>query len=94
MEKWKNIIKFKLNKDVQTRYQNGIITLIDDDIVWFNVKEKTTGRTRTALSEDLRDFLRRNGIKIYTDNHFKSIEKQYNTTIITEDTLSEIFKSK
>lgn len=42
--------------------------------VTFNLDKKTiSGATDHPIVEDLRDYLRRNGIKIYTDKHFKSI---------------------
>ena len=39
----------------------------------FNLEEKTIIGNMNIVSEDFRDFLRRNGIKIYNNNFFKSI---------------------
>ena len=48
------------------RYENG------DDTV-FDINEKTIMGNQNDVSEDLRDFLRRRGIKIFTGKPFKSI---------------------
>ena len=39
----------------------------------YNLKERTMTGNINELSEDLRDYLRRRGIKIFTGNNFKSI---------------------
>ena len=39
----------------------------------FNLKNKTVEGSINDVSEDLRDYLRRRGIKIFTNNQFKSI---------------------
>jgi len=42
-------------------------------------KKEMTGLTN-EVAEDLRDYLRRRGIKIYTDKPFKSIKPSWMTT--------------
>ena len=39
----------------------------------YNIIDKTIEGETNNVSEDLRDYLRRRGIKIYTDRFFKSI---------------------
>ena len=39
----------------------------------YNIEERTISGYTSDVSEDLRDYLRRRGIKIYTDRFFKSI---------------------
>ena len=43
----------------------------------YNIKEKTYEGSPSDVSEDLRDYLRRRGIKIFTNNSFKSIKPKY-----------------
>jgi acetyltransferase-like isoleucine patch superfamily enzyme len=44
-----------------------------DDITYYDVRDKTIEGYENVVSEDLRDFLRRRGIKIFTGKPFKSI---------------------
>ena len=39
----------------------------------YNIEERKIEGYTNDVSEDLRDYLRRRGIKIYTDSFFKSI---------------------
>ena len=43
----------------------------------YNVKKKELIGYVNEVSEDLRDYLRREGIKIYTDKPFKSIKPKW-----------------
>ena len=47
----------------------------------FNLKDRTMSGYEDNVSEDLRDYLRRCGIKIYTDKHFKSMPIPYMETL-------------
>lgn len=44
---------------------------------YFDLKLKTFKGSKSAVSEDFRDFLRRRGIKIFTTDPFKSINPEY-----------------
>jgi len=49
------------------------LTIAGDETV-FDCRDKTVRGASNRYSEDLRDHLRRRGIKIFTDNFFKSIQ--------------------
>lgn len=82
---WENLISFKVGKAhkffVSYNYDNTSIELVQfidsEDIrkvnTVYNITDKTVSGYTNKLSEDLRDYLRRRGIKIYTDNNFVSI---------------------
>lgn len=75
----------RINRDVVTieRFKN-LITLTDgDNYTSFHTENKTMSGDVTALSEDLRDFLRRRGVKIYTGAKFKSIPPYYVQKILS-----------
>ena len=75
---WQEHIKFKGRDSFTMSYNNGVITLIEgDNFTWINVIDKTCSDDTSPLTEDLRDYLRRHGIKIYTDRPFKSIDVPY-----------------
>ena len=60
--------------DAKAKYVNGQIILIqNDNQTIYDVNEKIMYGYENDVSEDLRDFLRRRGIKIFTDKPFKSI---------------------
>ena len=83
VESWNDLHKDKKIEDVDIVYDSDgkIIlkqftskeTLITEYDV---VKKEITGHNNT-VSEDLRDYLRRRGIKIYTDKPFKSIKPEW-----------------
>ena len=50
-----------------------IILTQEDNNTTFNLTNKTITGFENKVSEDLRDYLRRRGIKIFTKNQFKSI---------------------
>ena len=68
--------------NVEVGYEDGMIWLkqyIDDEfpITKYDVKQKEMIGLSNEVSEDLRDYLRREGIKIYTDKPFKSIKQEW-----------------
>ncbi len=64
------------NIEVTISYENGNILLISPDgkQSGFNIYEMTWQGEENIYFEDLRDYLRRRGIKFFTDNMFRSIE--------------------
>lgn len=75
LTEWKNRIISKGIRNFYVSNNNSIVSLaFEDDITQFNLDKKTVEGGSNALSEDLRDFMRRNGIKIYTDKFFNSIK--------------------
>ena len=77
---------FKLHKDknitnVDVEYDNNRIVLKQgiNEILFthYDVKKKEIIGYVNEVSEDLRDYLRRRGIKIYTNNPFKSIKPKW-----------------
>lgn len=47
--------------------------MVGSNEVVYDLNNRKIYGTSTPVSEDLRDYLRRRGVKIYTDKHFKSI---------------------
>ena len=43
----------------------------------YNIDDKSTSGYVNNISEDFRDYLRREGTKIYTDKPFKSIKPEW-----------------
>ncbi len=81
---WCKLHKDKNISDVSTEYDNGRIILkqyeANKDEIWFttyDVKQKEMIGLSNEVSEDLRDYLRREGIKIYTDKPFESIKSEW-----------------
>ena len=74
---WCKLHKDKNISDVNVEYDDGRIVLKQGTSeIWFttyDVKQKEMIGLSNDVSEDLRDYLRRRGIKIYTDRFFKSI---------------------
>ena len=63
-------------KDIEAKvnYVAGNIILVQESkLTTFNLENKEITGYENKVSEDLRDYLRRRGIKIYTQNNFKSI---------------------
>ena len=46
---------------------------LDDEETIYDIKERTITGRDSDIVEDLRDYLRRRGIKFYTDKGFRSI---------------------
>ena len=72
--KWYDLHETKGITDVRTKYENGKIKLIQGkNVTIYDIGNNTIKGYVNNVSEDLRDFLRRNGIKIYTDRFFTSM---------------------
>ena len=64
----------KITRTIKTKYENGKIFLYQSNFeTIYNIEERKIKGYTNDVSEDLRDYLRRRGIKIYTDSFFKSI---------------------
>ena len=72
---WNVLCKHKgITRTIETIYENGIIILNQGyEQTIYNVVDKEVDGAVNIISEDLRDYLRRRGIKIYADRFFKSI---------------------
>ncbi len=77
IDDWLELIKYKLGKiDFSIVYEmnnHEIILNIDGKITIYNIVDKTMEGGNGYIEEDLRDYLRRRGIKIYNGEGFKSI---------------------
>jgi acetyltransferase-like isoleucine patch superfamily enzyme len=83
LEDWKKLIKFKVgdkydyfvsyDKDKTCIELQQVFENNGTNSTYFNVTDKIVEGHTNELAEDLRDYLRRRGIKIYTENNFKSI---------------------
>lgn len=73
---WRRLIEFKV-PDLRYEVANfdGCKIRLDalGESTVFDCAQKTVEGVKTVYSEDLRDYLRRRGIKIFTDDHFKSV---------------------
>jgi len=71
---WNKLHEIKKITDTITKYENGKIILVQQNMytIYYIDDRKIDGYIND-VSEDLRDYLRRRGIKIYTDRLFKSI---------------------
>ena len=75
LKDWKELISFKktnINFTVENKAQY-IFLNNENKKTTYNIQDKTMKGDSNPLSEDLRDYLRRRGIKIYTGGLFKSI---------------------
>ena len=72
---WLELIKYKcVTRTVKISYENSKIILNQGyEQTIYNIRDKTIEGEVNIVSEDLRDYLRRRGIKIYADRFFKSI---------------------
>ena len=72
--KWYDLHETKGTDGVQTKYETGKIKLIQgENLTIYDIENRVIEGYINNVSEDLRDFLRRNGIKIYTDMGFTSM---------------------
>jgi len=72
--KWYDLHENKGIENIQTKYEDGKIKLIQgENLTIYDIEKKVIEGYNNNVSEDLRDFLRRNGIKIYTDRFFTSM---------------------
>ena len=80
---WKQLLKDKDVKDVSVTYndsKNLIHLSVGKENIektTFNVLSKTITGDKNEISEDFRDYLRRRGVKIYTNYSFKSIKPKW-----------------
>ena len=72
---WKVLCEHKgITRNIETNYKNGRIFLNQSNFkTIYNIDDRTIEGHTNDVSEDLRDYLRRRGIKIYADRFFKSI---------------------
>ena len=79
MSDWCKLLKDKNVVNFDWRVSgDGIITLKQNDkFTHYNTRTKEMSSYSNDLSEDLRDYLRRRGIKIYTNKPFKSIKPEW-----------------
>ena len=72
---WLELIKAKgVTRAIEISYNNNEIVLNQGyEQTIYNIIDKTIDGDVNNVSEDLRDYLRRRGIKIYADRFFKSI---------------------
>jgi len=76
---WLELIKYKgVTRTVKISYENNKIILNQGyEQTIYNIRDKTVEGEVNIVSEDLRDYLRRRGIKIYADRFFKSIKSKW-----------------
>ena len=75
---WKKIINDKGVTMVEIEYLNKKINLnYNRHSTIYNIIDKTMEGESNWVSEDFRDYLRRRGIKIYTDSFFESIQPSW-----------------
>ena len=73
LEGWYKLHEMK-GINAKAKYTDGRIILIQgDNQTIYDVNKKTISGYENNVSEDLRDYLRRRGIKIFTNKLFKSI---------------------
>ena len=77
---WNTLIQYKLDgfdpPIMSTSYykkERKIKLTLDDEETIYDIKERTIHGRDSDIVEDLRDYLRRRGIKFYTDKGFRSI---------------------
>lgn len=78
IERWQTVLVPQKGIDtvVSIEYNkiiNCIILIQNTNITMYNIIDKTITGYEDSVTEDLRDFLRRNGIKIFTGKPFKSL---------------------
>ena len=76
---WETLLDSKgITRNVKTKYENGKIFLYQSNFeTIYNIDSRTIEGYVNDVVEDLRDYLRRRGIKIYTGNFFKSIKPEW-----------------
>ena len=78
IEDWYKFHDDKGIVDIRTKYENKKIVLLQkSNKTIFDSQKRTMTGYENEISEDLRDYLRRRGIKIYTDKPFKSIKPKW-----------------
>jgi hypothetical protein len=77
---WEKLISGKGITSVTLEYLNEKIILnYNGNSTIYNIIDKTMKGESNWVSEDFRDYLRRRGIKIYTDRFFESIKSSWVT---------------
>ena len=76
---WKSLLDSKgITRTIVVRYEEGKIYLNQSNFeTIYNIDDRTIDGHVNDVVEDLRDYLRRRGIKIYTGNFFKSIKPEW-----------------
>ena len=76
---WKFLLDSKgITRTIVVRYKEGKIYLNQSNFeTIYNIDDRTIDGHVNDVVEDLRDYLRRRGIKIYTGNFFKSIKPEW-----------------
>jgi len=75
---WYKLHDIKMVKDVITKYENGKIYMIQEQgETIYDIEEMTISGYDDEVVQDLRDYLRRRGVKIYTEDRFKSIRPNW-----------------
>tara|TARA_E500000331_G_C17257415_1_gene713699 strand:- start:1441 stop:2283 length:843 start_codon:yes stop_codon:yes gene_type:complete len=76
LDNWKKLIEFKgVTRPVDVNYENGKIFLNQSHYkTIYDIQDKTMNGYINDVAEDLRDYMRRRGIKIYNGEPFKSIK--------------------
>ena len=76
---WKSLLDSKgITRTIVVRYKEGKIYLNQSNFeTIYNIDDRTIDGHVNDVVEDLRDYLRRRGIKIYTGNFFKSIKPEW-----------------
>ena len=78
IEDWYKFHDDKGIVDIRTKYENKKIVLLQkSNKTIFDLQKRTMTGYENEISEDLRDYLRRRGIKIYTDKPFESIKPKW-----------------
>ena len=78
IEDWYKFHDDKGIVDIKTKYENKKIVLLQkNNKTIFDLQKRIITGHENEISEDLRDYLRRRGIKIYTDKPFKSIKPKW-----------------
>jgi acetyltransferase-like isoleucine patch superfamily enzyme len=85
LKDWEALIDYKKIKNIDVDFDllNKIITLKnnngknENNVTYFNLEKREMTGDSNDVSEDLRDYLRRRGIKFFTDRPFKSIKPQW-----------------
>jgi len=82
IEDWQTLLKSKVCPPVSISVSENLEILLDVEgypRVTFELEKKpyNISGDSSAVSEDLRDYLRRRGIKIYTGNRFQSMKSDY-----------------
>lgn len=79
IRRWKNQLSHKGVGRVWASAVEGVICVNSN--TWFDCNDYRVVGEENELTEDLRDFLRRHGIRIYNGQPFKSLKPSYESSI-------------